>query len=524
MKADDSDLDGLADAVADGARVDWNRIGESRGLAGLKLIEQLSAAYREEIQLGAVTPSTPQPPVFTPGERLGPYRIEGELGRGGMGVVYLARDLRLDREVAVKTLPPHLTSNPEALERMTREARLLASLDHPGIAMIHGMEEDARGARYLVLERVRGVTLAARLRSGPMPPAEALVLATQIAEALQAAHEGGVIHRDLKPGNIMVTANGRVKILDFGLARARDSAGAGNPATSGLDSREPGHAESTVVGTAGYASPERLQGREDVRADVFSYGAVLYECLAGLPAFQGATVEDVMAAVLTKGPELSRLPAEIPESVRHLISGCLEKDPARRLAGMEPVLAMLRRARSTGIERAGARVPSSTPHNLPPERTRFVGRGDVIRECEKLLESGRLLTLVGPGGAGKTRIALRLASRGLGRHPNGVWFVDLSAVAEPARVPMAVASAIGAREQPGVPARADAARAAPRRRRSPRPRQLRARARGEPLSRDGPPCRLPRAHRTRHEPGGPGARERAELRGPAAPGAGRGGV
>ncbi|HET9253052.1 MAG TPA: protein kinase [Candidatus Eisenbacteria bacterium] len=447
MKPDGPDLDGLADEVAKGAPVDWTRIGESRGLAGLKLIEQLSAAYREEVPLGEAPAATV---VFEPGERLGPYRIEGELGRGGMGVVYLARDLRLDREVAVKALPPELDSDPESLDRLTREARLLASLDHPGIAVIHGMEEDERGARYLVLERVRGVTLGARLRSGPIPQAEALVLATQIAEALQAAHEGGVIHRDLKPGNIMVTAHGRVKILDFGLARSRS---AGRP---GGDASEPGagipgHSESGIVGTAGYASPERLQGLEDVRADVFAFGAVLYECLAGVVAFPGASAEDVLSAVLTRDPDLSRLPVDLPESVRHLIAGCLEKDPGRRLAGMEPILAVLRRARATGAERAGARVPSSTPNNLPSERTRFVGRGEVIRECEALLESGRLLTLTGAGGAGKTRIALRIAGRALARHPGGVWFVDLSALAEPSRVPLAVAAAMGAREQPGVP-------------------------------------------------------------------------
>ena len=442
MKADDPDLSGVADRVADGAPVDWNRVGESRGLAGLKLIEQVSAAYRKDI---AVEAPAPPATLFTPGERLGPYRIDGELGRGGMGVVYLARDLRLDREVAVKTLPPDLSSDPEALERLTREARLLASLDHPGIAVIHGMEEDARGARYLVLERVRGVTLAARLRSGPMPVAEALVLATQIAEALQAAHEGGVIHRDLKPRNIMVTATGRVKILDFGLARARQSSPggevSGEPSAAGAE-------ESNVVGTAGYASPERLQRLEDARADVFAFGAVLYECLAGTPAFPGASAEEILQAVLTREPDLSRIPVEVSDSVRQLISACLEKDPSRRLPGMEPALAMLRRARSVGT---GARVPSATPHNLPAERTRFVGRTEVIRECEALLTSGRLLTLTGLGGAGKTRVALRLALRALPRHSGGVWFVDLSTVAEPTRVPLAVAAALSVREQPGVP-------------------------------------------------------------------------
>jgi non-specific serine/threonine protein kinase len=441
---DDQKLFGIADAVAAGAPVDWSRAGESRGLAGLKLIEQLTAAYREEGTSADVSPAASRP-LFTPGDRLGPYRIEGELGRGGMGVVYLARDLRLDREVAVKSLPPDLASDPASLERLTREARLLASLDDPGIAVVHGLEEDERGNRYLVMERLRGVTLAARLRSGPMATAEALVLATQIAEALRAAHEGGVVHRDLKPGNVMVTPHGRVKILDFGLARGRQASGAAGEAAP------PGLGESSIAGTAGYASPERLRGQEDERADVFAFGAVLYECLVGAPAFPGANAEDVLSAVLARDPDLGRLPEDLPESVRHLIAGCLEKDPERRLAGMDTVLAALRRARSSGAERGGARLPSSTPHNLPSERTRFVGRGEVIRECEALLESARILTLTGAGGAGKTRLALRLASRSLARHPGGVWFVDLSGVAEPSRVPFAVAAALNVREQPGVP-------------------------------------------------------------------------
>ncbi|HEU4765587.1 MAG TPA: serine/threonine-protein kinase, partial [Candidatus Eisenbacteria bacterium] len=303
------DLAGVAEAITDGTRVDWGRVGDSRGLSGLKLIEQLGHAYA-----GAPEPeaSAAPMPVFQSGERLGPYRIEGELGRGGMGVVYLARDLRLDREVAVKALPAGLASNPVALERLAHEARILASLDHPGIAVIHGMEETAEGARFLVLERVRGVTLGARLRTGAMPMAEALNVATQLGEALQAAHEGNVIHRDLKPGNVMLTASGRVKVLDFGLARP---AGDSSPANEGAPRTVPAPdaTQSSLEGTAGYVSPERLQGIADARADVFAFGAVLYECLTGTPAFPGATSEAVLAAVLASDPDFSRLPAETPE-------------------------------------------------------------------------------------------------------------------------------------------------------------------------------------------------------------------
>ncbi|HYJ34504.1 MAG TPA: protein kinase, partial [Candidatus Binatia bacterium] len=440
-------LAAAAEAVADGTRVDWSRVADSRGLSGLKLIEQLGHAYAGETAAEAGG-GAPAARTFEPGDRLGPYRIDGELGRGGMGVVYLARDLRLDREVAVKALPAELAANPGALERLSREARILASLDHPGIAVIHGMEETAEGARFLVLERVRGATLAARLRAGAMPISEALHVATQIAEAFQVAHEGGVIHRDLKPGNVMITANGRVKVLDFGLARAeRFSPASGGPG-AGADGGGRDAAEGPVEGTAGYVSPERLGGVEDARADVFAFGAVLYECLTGMPAFPGGSSEDVLAAVLERDPDLTRLPEETPEPIRHLIVASLEKDPERRLGTMDSVLALLRRGRTAG---PGSRAASSTPNNLPPERTRFVGRGESLRDCESLLASGRLLTLTGTGGAGKTRLALRLASRALERARDGVWFVDLSPVAEPSRVPFAVADAMSLREQPGIP-------------------------------------------------------------------------
>jgi predicted ATPase/serine/threonine protein kinase len=442
------ELADIAEAIADGTRVDWGRVGDSRGLSGLKLIEQLGQAYAGETVVPGNEPE-PATPAFEPAERLGPYRIEGELGRGGMGIVYLARDLRLDREVAVKALPPGLASNPSALERLTHEARVLASLDHPGIAVIHGMEETAGGARFLVLERVRGATLGARLRAGAMPIAEALNVGTQIAEALQAAHERGVIHRDLKPGNVMLTANGRVKVLDFGLARTGSSGARAPEVRSAPGGAGSDLGESTVEGTAGYVSPERLHGVADARADVFAFGAVLYECLTGAPAFAGASSEDVLAAVLSQDPDLTRLPEETPEPVRQLVAASLQKDPDRRLATMESVLALLRRGRSAGP--AGARAPSSTPNNLPSERTRFVGRTETLIECEALLTSGRLLTLTGTGGAGKTRLALRLASRALARARDGVWFVDLSAVAEPSRVPLAVAEAMSLREQPGIP-------------------------------------------------------------------------
>jgi non-specific serine/threonine protein kinase len=276
---------------------------------------------------------------------------------------------------------------------------------------------------------------------------EAIAVGTHIAEALLAAHESGVIHRDLKPSNIMLTARGRVKVLDFGVARPARIA----PASGDIRiAMYPG--ETLLAGTPGYMSPERLRGEGDQRVDVFAFGCVLFECLTGARAFPGARADEVLAAVLGAEPRLDQLPPHTPESLRQLLAGCLTKEPERRLAGMEPVLAVLRRASGAA---AAPRPSSSTPHNLPAERTRFVGREVELAECEVVLHAGerqgRLLTVIGSGGAGKTRLALRLAERGLEAHPDGVWFVDLSPLMDPARVPLAVASALGVREQSGVP-------------------------------------------------------------------------
>jgi predicted ATPase/predicted Ser/Thr protein kinase len=380
-------------------------------------------------------------------DALGPYVLEGELGRGGMGVVYLARDTRLGREVAIKMLPGDLARDAERLARFRREARLLALLNHPNIATLYGLEESERGDRFLILERLEGETLGQRLRRGPLPLAEALAVCGQIAEALEAAHERGVVHRDLKPGNVMLLPRGRVKVLDFGLGKqitpgeADLPAGASRVTEAGL-----------VLGTPGYMSPEQALGQfHDRRADVFAFGCVLFECLTGSPAFAGRNAAEITAAVLAGAPEWSALPPGVGAEVGELLRRCLEKDPEARLAGIAEARAVL--ARPRGVEdpsTASAYVaPPVTPQNLPRPLTSFVGREKEVADCVRLLRDNRLLTLIGAGGCGKTRLALRLAERLLQSRPGGAWFVDLSPLADPERIPHAVAAAIGVREVPG---------------------------------------------------------------------------
>ncbi len=265
------------------------------------------------------------------GDHLGPYEILAPLGAGGMGEVYRARDPKLNRDVALKVLPEAFAHDPERLARFHREAQLLAALNHPNIAAIYGAE-DSGSLHALVMELVEGPTLAERLASGPLPLEEVLLLARQIAEALEAAHEKGIIHRDLKPANIKVTAGGAIKVLDFGLAKALDAdPGASEQAhspTLSLAATRVG----VMLGTAGYMSPEQVRGvPSDRRADVWAFGVVLFEMLAGRQLFRGETVSDTLAAVLTREPDLSQLPAGTPPWLRRLLSRCVDRDRRRRL-------------------------------------------------------------------------------------------------------------------------------------------------------------------------------------------------
>ena len=271
------------------------------------------------------------------GAHLGPYEILSPLGAGGMGEVYRAKDTRLDRDVAIKVIPEAMTRDADRMARFEREAKVLASLNHPNIGAIHGFES-AEARKFLVLEYVEGQTLAQRLKTGALPVDEALAVGKQMADALEAAHEKGIIHRDLKPGNVMIRHDGAVKVLDFGLARAmtdESSSLAAMPDSPTVTS--PARMASptipgVILGTAGYMSPEQARGKAvDKRSDILSFGCVLYECLTGTMVFGGETTSDAIAAILEREPDWSRLPARTPVRVRELLKHCLEKDQRRRL-------------------------------------------------------------------------------------------------------------------------------------------------------------------------------------------------
>ncbi len=298
-----------------------------------------------------------------PGTRIGPYEITGPLGAGGMGEVYRARDPRLGRDVAIKALPEALAHDAERIARFEREARLLASLNHPNIGAIHGLEE-ADGRRYLVLEFVEGETLAQRLRRGALPVREALPVCRAIAAALEAAHESGVIHRDLKPGNVMVRPDGEVKVLDFGLAKGA-AAGANASGDAGLSASPTLTYAATgagiVLGTAAYMSPEQARGKPvDRRTDIWSFGCVLYECLSGRQAFEGETVSDVIARILEREPDWKALPPATPPAIRELLERCLDKDAKQRLRDIGDARLAIGRERGAGSG-AGAAVAGAGP-------------------------------------------------------------------------------------------------------------------------------------------------------------------
>jgi serine/threonine-protein kinase len=269
--------------------------------------------------------------ALTIGTQLGSLEITALLGKGGMGEVYRARDTKLKREVAIKVLPDEFSHDPERIARFQREAEALALLNHPNIGSIYDLQE-AGGFRFLVLELVEGDTLADRLKRGPIPADEALKIAVQITEAIEAAHEKSIVHRDLKPANVKITPDGKVKVLDFGLAKAMENA----PAASTLSNSPTllsmaGTQAGLILGTAGYMSPEQAKGfTADARSDVFAFGCVLFEMLTGRQLFQGETVHEILGSVLVLQPDLSSLPPNLNPRIGDLLRRCLEKNPKNR--------------------------------------------------------------------------------------------------------------------------------------------------------------------------------------------------
>jgi serine/threonine-protein kinase len=285
--------------------------------------------------------------------RLGAYEILALIGQGGMGEVYRAKDTKLGRDVALKILPASFTNNPERVARFRREAQVLASLNHPHIAQIYGLErqegQDGRkgqeGQEFLVLEFVDGESLDRRIARGPIPIDEALGIATQIAEALEAAHERGVIHRDLKPANVALTKDGQVKVLDFGLAKAVDASAPLSGASMSPTITSPAMMTGVgvILGTAAYMSPEQAKGRPaDKRSDVWAFGCLLYEMLTGRRAFDGEDVSDTLANVLKSEPDWTRLPRSLRSAVLQLLKGCLQKDRSARVADFSTPLFVIR--------------------------------------------------------------------------------------------------------------------------------------------------------------------------------------
>ena len=281
------------------------------------------------------------------GKTLAHYQITSQLGKGGMGEVYQAKDLKLGRNVAIKVLPEEFAKDSDRVARFQREAKVLASLNHPNMAAIHGLEEYG-GTTFLVLELVEGETLADQISRGPIHVEESLKLALQIAEAFEAAHEKGVIHRDLKPANIKVTPDGKVKVLDFGLAKAfageQEQLNLSNSPTLSVAATQQG----LILGTAAYMSPEQAKGKAvDKRADIWAFGAVLFEMLTGQAAFQGEDVTEILAAVVKSAVNLDLLPANIHPRVREVITRCLQKDLKKRYRDIGDVQFELEQVLST---------------------------------------------------------------------------------------------------------------------------------------------------------------------------------
>jgi serine/threonine protein kinase len=311
------------------------------------------ARHRKRFRLKTVT--------LKSGTALGQYEITGAIGAGGMGEVYQAHDTKLGRDVAIKVLPEAFAHEPDRLARFQREAKMLAAMNHPAIATIYGLEQ-SNGTSYLVMELVSGETLQQRLaREGRSPIEDALGICRQIAEALEAAHEKGIVHRDLKPANVKLTAEGKVKVLDFGLAKAFASGESGNDPSNSPTLSEAGTIQGVILGTAAYMSPEQARGKAvDKRTDIWAFGCVLYEVLTGQQAFQGDTVTEILAAVLRGEPDWPALPAATPTTVRALLRRCLQKDRTLRLrdagdAGIEIQEALVTPSLSPTTTRTGTR-------------------------------------------------------------------------------------------------------------------------------------------------------------------------
>jgi predicted ATPase len=382
------------------------------------------------------------------GTKLGQYEIVGLLGAGGMGEVYRARDANLNRSVAIKVLPPSLSADSDRLRRFELEARSASALNHPNIITIHDLGRHGT-THYIAMELVEGKTLRQLLACGLLPMRKTIEIAAQIAEGLTKAHEAGIAHRDLKPENLMVSDDGFVKILDFGLAKLASPDGQRSDAAAATAFETQ---QGLVMGTVGYMSPEQASGhRLDFRSDQFSFGLVLYEMVTGKHPFQRNTVAETMVAILRELPEpIGEQSRDAPAPLCWAIDRCMAKEPDKRYVSTRELARELAAIRDRFLEKP-AKHAEACPISLPVQRTGFVGREKEAASASELLlrEDVRVVTVTGPGGIGKTRLAIYVAS-GLSEHfPGGIHFVSLSSINDSGLIASAIAQALGIREAGG---------------------------------------------------------------------------
>jgi non-specific serine/threonine protein kinase len=375
------------------------------------------------------------------GKLISHYRILEELGRGGMGIVYKAEDTRLERFVAIKFLPHQIAANENERDRFKVEAKAAAALNHPNIATIHAIEEapNGRGEMFIVMEFIDGKELKQLIiDNSQLSIDNCLSYAIQIAEGLKAAHAKGIIHRDIKSSNIMVTESGQVKIMDFGLAKI----GGGVHLTK----------TSTTVGTAAYMSPEQARCKPvDHRTDIWSFGIVLYEMLTGRLPFRGEYEQAVLYSIVNENPEpLARCRTDVPEAVQMIVEKALQKDAGTRHQTAIEILTDLKSWQAgltpTFAELSPRKPKEPAPNNLPSQLTSFIGREREIEEIKALLSTARLVTLTGPGGTGKTRLGLQVAASLLNDFESGVFFVALASISDPGLVASSIAQTLGVKD------------------------------------------------------------------------------
>jgi predicted ATPase/serine/threonine protein kinase len=404
----------------------------------------LAAAAPELLELT----SSAGPPELPLNHVIGHYRLVEEAGRGGMGVVYKAEDTRLHRFVALKILPEQVGEDSGALARFRREAEAASALNHPNIVTIYEIGQDG-STHYIAMELVEGKTLRELLVAGLLPIRKAIEMAAQVAEGLAKAHEAGIAHRDLKPENLMVSHDGFVKILDFGMAKLASTSGElSDMCTLSASQTQPG----LVLGTLGYMSPEQASGRRlDFRSDQFSFGLVLYEMVTGKRAFQRSTAAETLVAILREQAEpIGVQNPDAPAPLCWAIEKCLAKQPDKRYVSTRDLARELAAIRDRFSEKPVKQV-EPRPTNIPVQRTGFVGREKEVAAAKELLlrQDVRLVTVTGPGGIGKTRLAVEVASGLVERFPGGIHFVPLSPLSDPGLIASVIVQTLGIRKSGG---------------------------------------------------------------------------